>query len=153
MTINQKDLGSGLSFLSMAIVYGWVALRELPFGSALNMGPGYFPIVLCTILGVIGSFLTIRALCAGKSISLTSHFSWRPVIAICLAVILFGTFIRELGLFLSVFGTAFICSLASRRVAWTNAFYLAVALAIISTGIFAFGVRLPLPVIGTWFTG
>ena len=153
MTINQKDLGAGLSFLMMAIVYGWVAFRDLPFGSALAMGPGYFPIVLCTVLGVIGLSLTIRALCAGQSISLTSQVSWRPVTAVCLAVILFGTFIRELGLFLSVFGTAFICSLASRQFAWKSGVYLAVALALLCTGIFAYGVRLPLPVIGTWFTG
>ncbi|CAH1651560.1 tripartite tricarboxylate transporter TctB family protein [Chelatococcus asaccharovorans] len=153
MIVNQKDLGAGLSFLGMAIVYGWVALRELPFGSALAMGPGYFPIVLCMLLGVIGSFLTIRALCAAQRISLSSRFSWRPVTAICLAVIIFGTFIRELGLFLSVFGTAFICSLASRQFAWKSGVYLAVVLAILCTGIFAYGVRLPLPVIGTWFTG
>ncbi|CAH1693987.1 Tripartite tricarboxylate transporter TctB family protein [Hyphomicrobiales bacterium] len=153
MTVNQKDLGAGLSFLCMAMVYGSIALRDLPIGSALNMGPGYFPIALCALLGIIGIYLTSRALRAGESVTLAGRFAWRPVIAVCLAIILFGTFIRELGLFLSVLGTAFICSLASRRVTRTGAFVLAVALAIICTAVFALGVRLPLPVIGTWFTG
>ncbi|MDF2810645.1 MAG: hypothetical protein K0S56_1676 [Microvirga sp.] len=153
MTINQKDVGAGISFLSVAVIYGWTATRDLPFGVLLSMGPGYFPMVLCTLLGIIGVSLTVRGLWARQSAELSGHFAWRPVITISLAIILFGTFLRELGLFVSVFCTAFICSIASRQVKWRNALVVAFCLAIICTGVFAYGVRLPLPVLGTWFKG
>ncbi|WP_181832692.1 tripartite tricarboxylate transporter TctB family protein [Bosea caraganae] len=142
-----------MSFLLLALVYGWIAYRDLPFGVMLNMGPGYFPLVLCTILAGIGALLTIRALLAGLRTGLPGRFAWRPVVAICLAVILFGTFLRELGLFASVFCTVLICSLASARMNWLQAGLAALMLAVICTGVFAYGVRLPLPVVGTWFTG
>lgn len=153
MTINRKDLGAGLSFLTMAIVYGWIALRDLPVGTTLSMGPGYFPMVLCGIIGLIGAILTIRAVWSADSVSLPGHFAWRPVIAISVAVIIFGTFLRELGLFLAVFATAYLCSQASRQVTRVRALGLAFVLAVICTGVFAYGVRLPLPVVGTWFKG
>lgn len=153
MAVNHKDLGAGLSFLSVALLYGWIAWRDLPFGVTLNMGPGYFPLVLCTILGGIGALLTIRALLAGRPAILPGRFAWRAMLAVCVSIILFGTFLRELGLFLSVFLTAFICALASARVKPTNAAIAALVLAAICTVVFAYGVRLPLPIIGTWFRG
>jgi putative tricarboxylic transport membrane protein len=151
MAVNQKDLGAGLSFLSVALLYGWIAWRDLPVGMTLNMGPGYFPLVLCAILGGIGAVLTIRTLLARHPAALPGRFAWRAMLAVCISVLLFGTFLRELGLFLSVFLTAFICSLASARVKWPNAALVAFILAILCTGVFAYGVRLPLPIIGTWF--
>jgi hypothetical protein len=153
MAVNHKDLGAGLSFVSVALLYGWIAWRDLPFGVTLNMGPGYFPLVLCTILGGIGALLTIRALLAGRPAILPGRFAWRAMLAVCVSIILFGAFLRELGLFLSIFLTAFICSLASARVKWAQAGLVAFLLAILCTGVFAYGVRLPLPVVGTWFRG
>lgn len=151
MAVHQKDLGAGLSFLAVATLYGWIAHRDLPFGVALSMGPGYFPKVLCGILAVIGAFLTVRALLVRHPVALASRFAWRPWAAVSLSILLFGMFLRELGLFLCVFCTAFICSLASAQTKWRRSALASLGLAVICTGVFSYGVRLPLPVIGSWF--
>ena len=59
MTIDRKDLGTGAAFIAVALLYGGIAYRSLPVGEALNMGPGYFPLVLCTILAAIGAILQL----------------------------------------------------------------------------------------------
>ncbi len=42
---NNRDFLSGLHFLLLG-GGGWWMARDYPFGSALRMGPGYFPTVL-----------------------------------------------------------------------------------------------------------
>lgn len=151
MNVNQKDLGAGLSFLTVALTYGWIARRDLPVGVMLNMGPGYFPMVLCSALAAIGTYLTIRSLRAGKRTRIGGRVAWRPILAISLAIIVFGTFVNQLGLFVSVFATAFMCAMASRHVKWKSALPVAFLLAALCTVVFSYGVKLPIPVLGTWF--
>jgi len=153
MAVHQRDLGAGLSFLAVAAIYGSVAHRDLPLGAALSMGPGYFPAILCGLLAVIGTVLTVRALRAGRAVALAGRFAWRPGVIIGLSILLFGTFLRELGLFLGVFCTALLCSLASPQTTWRRSALMSLGLAVICTGVFAYGVRLPLPVVGSWIMG
>jgi putative tricarboxylic transport membrane protein len=47
--LNNKDFLSGLHFLFLGGL-GWWMARDYPFGSALRMGPGYFPTVLSVIV-------------------------------------------------------------------------------------------------------
>ena len=57
----MKDLGAGAFFVFVGLVYGSIAWFGLPIGVALNMGPGYFPIVLSgmlIVLGLIGIILS-----------------------------------------------------------------------------------------------
>ena len=50
---NNKDIWAGL--LLIAIGMGATAIaRNYPFGNALRMGPGYFPVVLGGLLVVFG---------------------------------------------------------------------------------------------------
>ncbi len=52
---------AGFAFLALAIFLGWHATR-LSYYSALGPGPGFFPVWLCGILGVLALIVLIGTL-------------------------------------------------------------------------------------------
>ena len=61
--LDNKDFWAGL----MLIVIGAAAIfiaRNYAFGTALRMGPGYFPTVLGGLLIVFGLYLMLQPACA-----------------------------------------------------------------------------------------
>ena len=58
---NNKDFLAGLLLLAVG-AGGFLMALDYPFGSALRMGPGYFPRVLAGILMVFGIFVLIRGI-------------------------------------------------------------------------------------------
>jgi hypothetical protein len=153
MTIDRKDLGTGAVFIAVALLYGGIAYRSLPIGEALDMGPGYFPLVLSALLAAIGAILVLRALVVGEAAPFFGLIAWRGMIAISLAALVFGLFLRQLGLLPAIFVTSFVCSLATQRTSLPTALALALFLSLFCTLVFSYGVRLPIPIIGTWFVG
>lgn len=57
---SQEDFWAGLMFVAFGIL-AIVVARNYPMGSALRMGPGYFPTYLGAIMIVIGAIMTGRA--------------------------------------------------------------------------------------------
>ena len=45
MTVNIRDIGAGLIFIAIGLLFGLGSIG-LEIGTALRMGPGYFPLVL-----------------------------------------------------------------------------------------------------------
>ena len=52
----NKDLWAGLHYIAVGGIGMWIAL-DYPFGSALRMGPGYFPTVLGGIMVAMGIYV------------------------------------------------------------------------------------------------
>jgi hypothetical protein len=153
MSVDRKDLGAGLLFMAVAALYGGIAWNGLPVGQTLSMGPGYFPLVLCSLIAVIGAVLVVRSLLAGIAVPVFGSLPWRAIVLVSLAIVLFGTFLNAAGMFIAVAVTAFLCSMASHEFRVRDSLLLALGLALLCVAIFGYGVRLPIPVFGTWFTG
>jgi len=149
MATNRKTLGSGLTFLAVATIYGATALRTLPLGTPGNMGPGFFPALLCGALLVLGSVLVVRSFFEQRQAAF-DQVAWRALLVVSLSVLFFGSFIREVGLALAVFVTASGCSLAAPGTRPLQAVAIGLVLSLLCVGIFIYGVRLPLPVFGSW---
>ncbi|HEV7275940.1 MAG TPA: tripartite tricarboxylate transporter TctB family protein [Devosiaceae bacterium] len=149
MTVNSKNLGAGLTFLSVTAIYGGTALQSLPMGSLTSMGPGFFPAALCVILAGLGTILVVTSIFEARQPAFGS-FAWRALFTISAGVLFFGTFIRETGLALAVFVTAFVVSLAAAETRPPAAAAIALALSAFCVVVFIYGLRLPLPVIGSW---
>ena len=65
---NNKDVWAGLMLIAIGAAAIFIA-RNYPFGTALRMGPGYFPVVLGGLLIVFGlSVLAHRACARARSI-------------------------------------------------------------------------------------
>lgn len=152
MSVNVKDIGAGAFFIAVGLVYGSIAYTSLPIGEALSMGPGYFPILLSGILVVI----ELVALGQGIFIhpgAAIGTISWRGIAMISAALILFAALLRSLGLPLTIFITAFVSSRASPGISLRRGVAIGAGVAALTTIVFVFGVRMPLPLFGTWFGG
>jgi len=60
MIKNGKDFWAGAMFIAFGIGF-MIASRQYPMGTAVRMGPSYFPTVLGGLLAVLGAIVFLRA--------------------------------------------------------------------------------------------
>ena len=125
--------------------------RNYRMGTAMSMGPAYFPTVLGGLLALIGIALIVRALFRpGSSVG---RLALNKVALVTVSIVLFALLLRRLGLaaalILLVVGSAY----ASRRFQWRVAISLAVGLAVGASIVFVWLLQLPIPILGTWLGG
>jgi hypothetical protein len=128
-------------FLTFAAVAVWAA-RGYAMGSAGRMGPGYFPMALGIVLGVLGLIIIGRALAAGDEC--VGALQLRPLLVIVVAVCLFGLLIERLGLVVALVAVVVVSAMASREYRPVEVAALAAVLAAFSVGVFVYALRLPL---------
>lgn len=140
----NQDFWSGV----MLIVVGMTAIvmaRNYPFGTALRMGPGYFPSVLSGILTLFGLFFVARALRSTEK--LESGWSLRALIVIPVALVLFGILMTFAGfvpaLMVLIFGSA----MATTEFNPIEAALLTIGLTAACVAVFIWGLGLPYPLI------
>ena len=137
-----KDFWAGVMFIAFAAVALYVS-RNYSLGTAVRMGPGYFPILLGGVLALVGAILVVRSLViAGDPIG---HVRVLPLVVVAVAVVLFGVLLPRLGLALTlplVIAVAALGSVQSRR--W-EVLILALVLTVFSALVFVYGLRLPIP--------
>ncbi len=150
MTANLKDIGAGTIFVAVGTLYGCLAWFGLPIGMALNMGPGYFPLVLSGILVVLGLTIIGRAFIDLDDRLPFGVVPWRGVVLLSLATIIFAAFVEKLGLLPGVFITTFIAMLANPKVHMRKSLASSLCIALFCTAVFGYGIHLPIPVIGEW---
>ncbi|MDO9434037.1 hypothetical protein [Hydrogenophaga sp.] len=61
MIKNLQDFLAGLLFVALGIGFGWAASGHV-LGSADNMGPGFVPLLLGLLLGMLGLLILFKAL-------------------------------------------------------------------------------------------
>jgi len=150
MRIDAKSVASGILFVLMGLAYFWMAWSKLPIGSAMDMGPGYFPIVLSGGLVVFGSWIALL----GIRSSPDSEFGvvpWRAIIMLTLATLVFAAFFDDLGLFPGIFVLTLLASLASSENTLIGGVLLSLFMAVFCTAVFGYGIGLPIPVVGPLF--
>jgi hypothetical protein len=137
---SQEDFWAGLMFIVFGILAVLVA-REYPMGTAMRMGPGYFPTYLGAIMIVIGAIMTGRAYrVQGEGIG---RWGWRPLLWLSAAFAAFGLLIEEGGFVFALLALIVASSLAGRD---TRPFELVVLIAVLITGsvaLFIYGLELP----------
>jgi hypothetical protein len=87
-----------LAGLMMIVIGGgafYMAL-DFPFGSALRMGPGYFPRVLAGIFMLFGVIVMIRGLASGEPIK--GRWGFKPLAFITVGLVAFGFTMEHWGM-------------------------------------------------------
>jgi hypothetical protein len=138
-----KDFWSGIMFLSFAAL-GLFAGRRYALGTVGEMGPGYFPILLSSILAGLGLLLVARAIVLGDES--VPNLAIRPIGSLVASVVAFGVAIEVLGLLCSLALTVFLTSFAGRDSRIYETALLIVGLAVLSLTVFRLALRLPLPI-------
>ena len=147
---NPKDFWSGLLFLGVG---GAVVLlaRNYQLGTALRMGPGYFPTALGSLLAVVGVVAVARSFIRpGMAIE---PFHWRLLLIVLGATLLFGVLVRNAGLIAAVAVLVLMAAAASVYFRWRVAIALTAGLIIFSVIVFVKALGLPMPLIGPWLGG
>jgi hypothetical protein len=97
---SPQDLGAGIIFAIIGLV-GLYYGKDLTYGTAARMGPGYFPMWLSGIILGMGVILVCRAMVIkGPRVE---AFQIRPIFFILSAVVVFAYTIAHIGLALSLF--------------------------------------------------
>ncbi|WP_064683381.1 tripartite tricarboxylate transporter TctB family protein [Rhizobium bangladeshense] len=137
----------GALFVATGAFFAFQSL-SLDIGTALRMGPGYFPLVLATVLVLLGAIIFIQALrVEGEPVDV---FAWRGMLFILPAPVFFGLTVRGLGFAPALFFTAFIACFASRKMNVVSAIILSLLLTIFSVAVFSYGLGLPFERFGPW---
>lgn len=147
-----KDILAGLIFLGFAAAFGYAA-SGYEIGTAFRMGPGYFPIVLASALGVLGVAIIVKGVTAAASDTPIGPVPWRGAVLVLGALIFFGATVRGLGLVLALFGAGFLSANASRSNSPVAAAIIAAALTLACVLIFYYGLGVAVPLFGPWLGG
>jgi hypothetical protein len=145
--INKADFAAGLLFILFGAVFGFAALG-LEMGTALRMGPGYFPMVLAVILTGLGLAIVISAF-ASANVDI-GPFARRGMVLILAAPVFFGLTVRGLGFVPSVFLTTLIAAFAGTKLRLPHALALALAVTVFTTLVFSYALGLPFRRFGPW---
>jgi uncharacterized membrane protein len=147
MSFNVKDIGAGLIFIAIGLLFG-LGATNLELGTPLRMGPGYFPLILAGLLVALGLAIVVYGL--GHSATGPLTVPWRGLVLILPAPVVFGLTVRGLGLAPALALVALISAFASRRMSVSLAVALTVGLTVFCVLVFSLGLGLPLRLFGPW---
>jgi hypothetical protein len=141
---SQKDLWAGLMFIAFGIFFLVWAQMNYQMGSAVRMGPGYFPSVLGGLLAVLGLLVLVDAFVEeGPPVT---QFHFRPLLLILGSVLAFGYFLKPLGLVGASILLVFIGAFGGHEFKWKEVAILALVLVVFSVLVFVKGLTLPFPI-------
>ena len=143
-----KDLLAGLAFIAFGLAFGYASLGY-QIGTALRMGPGYFPLFLSAILVLLGVVIVALGFFETEE-SPISPTPWRGLVLLISALFIFGFTVRGLGLVPSLMIAVFMSAFASRHTGLLGATVLTVGLTLLCVLIFVYGLGLPLRLFGPW---
>jgi hypothetical protein len=137
-----KNFLAGLLFVAFGAFGLWLA-RELDAGTASEMGPGYFPRVICVLLIGLGGVLSVTDL--AQDTERPEGWSWRPLLFITAAAFAFALLLRPIGLVGTLVLTIVLASAAGRLLRPMALALLVLALIVINVGIFVVALQIPIP--------
>jgi putative tricarboxylic transport membrane protein len=140
---SPKDFWAGLMFLGVGLFFTLWAVKYYQMGSAVRMGPAYFPAVLGGLLAVLGlAVLGGSFAFRGPKVPALHIRPLAFVLASCLA---FGYLMKPLGLVLATVAMVFLAALGGHEFRWKEVTLLAVALVVFSVLVFVKALTLPFP--------
>lgn len=148
LRFDTANLLCGLIFIALGLFFAVQSLG-LELGTAFRMGPGYFPLVLASILILLGVIILVQSIkVTGEPVGM---LAWRGMLFILPAPIIFGLLVRGAGFVPALFVAAFIASFASERLKVPAALALATGITVFSVLVFSYGLGLPFERFGPWF--
>ncbi|HTN60665.1 MAG TPA: tripartite tricarboxylate transporter TctB family protein [Devosia sp.] len=144
--INRDDAIAGGIFLAIGLFLGGNAVLFLPIGTAAEMGPGFFPLVLCSILVILGGTILLNA--NGKADDETAgSINYRAIALVTLSPVAFGLTIRSLGLVPALVIALALAVMAGERIGLLRSAAIVIGMTAVCVGIFYFGLRVPVQLI------
>jgi hypothetical protein len=143
---NPPDFWCAIFFVALGATAMYLS-HDYRMGTALDMGPGYFPMWLGGILVVFGLVMGVGAFRVegGEDEDLTrAGWALRPWLVLPAALSVFALMMEAgAGFVPSLFVLIVGCALAHKDVHWRETIVLAVFLTAAAVAIFSYGIELP----------
>src|SRR5258705_9300633 len=93
---SPKDFWAGIMFIGFGAFFVAWSLTHYQMGTAVRMGPGYFPTMLGGLLAVLGAAVLLESMVvSGPPVP---QFHFRPLLLISFACVAYGYLMKPLGL-------------------------------------------------------
>ena len=140
---SPRDFWAGLMFVGFGLFFMTWALSHYQMGTAVRMGPAYFPTLLGGLLAFLGFIVLIEAFTLdGPPVA---KMSMRPLILISGACVVYGYMMKPLGLVVATGLLVFISAFGGHEFKWKEVTILYVLLIVFSVLVFVKGLTLPFP--------
>ena len=145
---NAKDFWTGLIYIFVGSA-ALIISRDYDMGTAVKMGPAYFPTILSVLLMIIGIISVLRSFL--KSGSPIGVIAWKGLVMIVASTFLFGMIVRGAGLIIALPLLVIVSAFASARFSWKYSLAEAAVITVFCIVVFLKGLGVPLPILGSWF--
>jgi hypothetical protein len=142
--LRNKDVWAGLLLVATGGSAVFIA-RDYTFGTALRMGPGYFPIVLGVLLILFGLYFLGAGLMHNEKIE--GAWPLRALVIVPLSLVLFGLLVESTGFVPAMMVLVFGSALASTEFKLLEVLLFSVFLTALCVAVFIWGLGLPYPLI------
>ena len=140
---SPKDFWSGLMFIASGLFFAIWASTHYQMGTAVRMGPAYFPTMLGGLMVVLGLMILVSGLAIeGPKVP---PFRFRPLLMISLGLVLYGYLMKPLGLVGATAALVYVGALGGHEFRWKEVTILYVILILFSWLVFVKGLSLPFP--------
>ena len=140
---SPKDFWAGLMFIGVGLFFAIWAYTHYQMGTAVRMGPAYFPTVLGGLLAVLGTMTLVESFAMeGPPVP---QMLFRPLILISVACVAYGYIMKPAGLVIATAVLVFISALGGHEFKWKEVAILYVVLIVFSVLVFVKGLTLPFP--------
>ena len=141
---SPKDFWAGLMFVGFGGFFLVWALVNYQMGTAVRMGPAYFPALLGGLLATLGAIVLAGSFALeGPPVP---EISLRPLLLISVACVVYGYLMKPLGLILATAALVYISAFGGHEFKWKEVTILYVALIVFSILVFVKGLTLPFPI-------
>jgi hypothetical protein len=130
-------------FIALGAFFVAWSFAYYQMGSAVRMGPGYFPAVLGGLLAALGLIVLLKALVLDGPKVAAFHF--RPLILVSVSVVAYGYLMKPGGLAVATAAAVVIGALAGHEFKWREVIVVSLVLVLFSWLVFVKGLTLPFP--------
>ena len=141
--LKNKDLLAGLMFIVIGVVF-FVGAYNYQMGTAARMGPGYFPRILGGVMAVLGFIVAGIGLKNQAQWAATDGigWTWKPVIILTAAVVLFGATLPSLGMVIAIILLTIISGIAAHDKNYRELAIITVIMCLFCAAVFVWGLKL-----------
>jgi hypothetical protein len=141
---SPKDFWAGVMFIVTGLFFLAWALAYYQMGTAVRMGPAYFPAVLGGLLASLGAIVLLGSFAiSGPPIA---KFHYRPLLLISLGCVVYGYLMKPAGLLVATAALVFISAYGGHEFKWKEVTILYLVLIVFSVLVFVKGLTLPFPI-------
>jgi hypothetical protein len=139
----RRDFAAGALIFALGAAIA-IAAFDLRIGTPARMGPGFLPLGLGLLMGVVGAIIAVRAF--GRGEELPRFVMPRALVVLVAAFVAFAALIEPAGLIAASFAAVLIAGLAARGRRWWEGAAYAAVLAAFATIVFVELLGMPLKV-------